>query len=69
MSVSDFEEQVFKYVWRGFVLAGLVTLLWGFFAPVPNTQTQGQAQGVTSTASNQTSNSAASVAASVNEAR
>jgi len=27
MSASDFEEQVFTYLWRGLVLAGLLTVL------------------------------------------
>jgi hypothetical protein len=51
MSVSNFEEQVFTYLWRGLVLAGLVTVLWGILAPAPNPQTQGPAQGATNTAS------------------
>ena len=51
MSVSNFEEQVFTYLWRGLVLAGLVTVLWGILAPAPSAQPQGQAQGATNTAS------------------
>jgi hypothetical protein len=51
MSVSNFEEQVFTYLWRDLVLAGLVTALWGILAPAPSAQPQGQAQGATNTAS------------------
>jgi hypothetical protein len=64
MSVSNFEEQVFAYLWRGLVLAGLVTVLWGILAPAPNTQVQGQAQGATNTASSRARSSSAD-----NEAR
>jgi len=64
MSVSNFEEQVFTYLWRGLVLAGLVTVLWGVLAPPPNAQTQGQAQGATNTASSRARSSSAD-----NEAR
>lgn len=63
MSVSDFEERVFRYVWRGFVLAGLLSLLWSAFAPAP--QTQWPSPGLSDTASNHTSHSTASI----NEAR
>jgi hypothetical protein len=51
MSVPDFEEQIFTYVWRGLVLAGLLTFLWSTFAPSPNGQILGQAQGATNSAS------------------
>jgi hypothetical protein len=64
MSVSNFEEQVFTYLWRGLVLAGLVTVLWGILVPVSNDQTQGQAQGATNTASSRARGSSAD-----NEAR
>jgi hypothetical protein len=64
MSVSNFEEQVFAYLWRGLVLAGLVTVLWGILAPAPNNQSQGQAQGATNTASSRVRSSPAD-----NEAR
>jgi len=54
MSASDFEEQVFKYLWRGFVLAGLLTLLWSAFIPEQNPQAPSPAPGATNTASNKT---------------
>ena len=60
MSVSDFEEQVFNYVWRGFVLAGLFTLLWSVLAPATDSQTQAQSPAEANTASNQASRSPAS---------
>jgi hypothetical protein len=51
MSVSDFEEHVFTYLWRGLVLAGLVTMLWSVLVPAPNPKIQPQSQGETNTAS------------------
>ncbi len=33
MSISDFEDQVLKYVWRALVIAGLLTALGGIFRP------------------------------------
>ena len=31
MSIAEFEEQALKYVWRGLVIAGLLTVLGGGF--------------------------------------
>jgi len=59
MSVSDFEEQIFTYLWRGLVLAGLLTVLWGNFAPAPNSQIQGQAHGASNTVSSRVHSSPA----------
>lgn len=42
MSVSDFEEQVLTYLWRGVVLAGLITVLGSAFVPLPSPQIPGQ---------------------------
>jgi len=64
MSVSDFEEQIFTYLWRGLVLAGLLTVLWGNFAPAPNSQVRAHAQSATNTVSNSVRSSSAA-----NEAR
>ncbi len=60
MSVSDLEEQVFTYLWRGLVLAGLLTVLWGNFAPAPNAQVQAHARSATNTASSRVHTSSAS---------
>jgi hypothetical protein len=62
MSVSDFEEEVFTYVWRGVVLAGLLTVLWGVITPAPGVQIQSQAQGATNTPSSRVRMSAANEA-------
>ena len=59
MSVSDFEEEVFTYLWRGVVLAGLLTVLWGIFIPAPGVQIQSQAQAAANTASSRIRMSAA----------
>ena len=64
MSVSDFEEQVFTYLWRGLVLAGLLTVLWRNFAPAPNSQVRAHPQSATNTVSNSVRRSSAA-----NEAR
>jgi len=61
MSISDFEEQVLTYLWRGLVLAGLLTVLWSTLAPAPS---QTQQQGATNTASSKVNRPSAA-----NEAR
>jgi hypothetical protein len=37
MSISDFEDQVLKYVWRALVIAGLLTAIGGLFRPGKST--------------------------------
>ena len=59
MSVSDFEEEVSIYVWRGVVLAGLLTVLWGILIPAPAVQIQSEAQAAANTASSRVRMSAA----------
>jgi len=61
MSVSDFEEQFFIYFWRGLVLAGLCTVLWGGLAPATGPQLPGQTQSETNIVSRELRRSAATL--------
>ena len=60
MSVSDFEDQVMNWIWRGLVIAGLVTVLGSVLTPTPNPQVQGMIQGQTQGATNTASNAGSS---------
>jgi hypothetical protein len=40
MSVSEFEDQVLNYIWRGLVIAGLLTVLGGILLPTPSPEAQ-----------------------------
>jgi len=62
MSVSDFEEEVFTYLWRGVVLAGLLTVLWDIFIPAPGVQIHSQAQAASNAAGSRVRMSAANEA-------
>ncbi len=60
MSVSDLEDQVLNWVWRGLVIAGLLTVLGGILRPTPSSQVQGKTHGQTQAATNTASNTVSS---------